>query len=81
MSGCTLPPDSNEMDIGRSDQEAFPSASKKYDDSFSAMSRIELCPYSYFRCCGCFRGPWVLFVTTDEFSVRFTKITSSIGVS
>ena len=28
-----------------------------------------------------FGGPWVLFVTTDEFSVRVTKITSRIGVS
>ena len=26
-------------------------------------------------------GPWVLFVTTDELSVRVTKIMSRIGVS
>ena len=26
-------------------------------------------------------GPWVSFVATDEFSLRFTKITSRIGVS
>ena len=32
---------------GSSDQEAPPSASK--NASFSAMSRIEMCPYSYFR--------------------------------
>ena len=30
---------------------------------------------------GYFGSPWVLFVTTDEFSVRITKITSRIGVS
>ena len=42
---------------------------------------MEVCPYSYFRWCGYFRGPWVSFVTTVEFSVRVTKITSSIGVS
>ena len=53
----------------------------KNRDSFSAMSRIEVCPYSYFRWCGYFRGPWVSFVTTDEFSVRVTKITWKIGVS
>ena len=23
------------------------------------MSRMEVCPYSYFRCCGYFQGPWV----------------------
>ena len=45
------------------------------------MSRKEVCPYSFFRWCGYFWGPWVLFVTTDEFSVRVTKITSRIGVS
>ena len=30
--------------------------------------------------CGCFRGSWVQFVVTDEFSVRITKITSRISV-
>ena len=36
---------------------------------------MEVCPYSYFRWCGYFRGPWVSFVvTTDEFSVRVTKL-------
>ena len=29
-----------------------------------------------FQWCGYFWGPWVPFVTTDEFSVRVTKITS-----
>ena len=28
-----------------------------------------------------FQGPWVSFVTIDDFSERFTKITSKIGVS
>ena len=32
----------------------------------------------YFNLC---QGPWVLFVMTDEFSVRATKITSRIDVS
>ena len=39
----------------------------------------ELCPYSYFRWCGYFRGPWVSFVTTDDFVVRVTKITSLLS--
>ena len=44
-----------------------------------SMLCLEVCPYSYFRWCGYFRGPWVSFVTTDKFSVRFTKITSRIS--
>ena len=44
-------------------------------------SRMEMRPYSYFRWCGYFWGPWVSFVTADEFSVRVTNITSRIGVS
>ena len=42
---------------------------------------MEVHPYSYFWWCGYFWGPWVSFVTTDEFSVKVTKITSRIGVS
>ena len=42
---------------------------------------MEVCPYSYFRWCRYLWGPWVSFVTKDEFSVRVTKITSRIGVS
>ena len=36
---------------------------------------------SLFCWCRYFSGPWVSFVTTDEFLVRVTKITSKIGVS
>ena len=54
---------------------------KKYWGSFSVMYCMEVCPYSYFWLCGYFQGRWVSFVTTDEFSVRVTKITSRIGVS
>ena len=42
---------------------------------------MEVRSYSYFRWCGYFWSPWVSFVTTDEFSVRVTKITSRICVS
>ena len=37
-------------------------------------SQMEVRPYSYFRWCGYFWGPWVSFVTADEFSVRVTKL-------
>ena len=42
---------------------------------------MEVCPYSYFWWCGYFRGPWVSFVTTDDFPVRDTKNTARIGAS
>ena len=53
----------------------------KNNGSFSAMFSIEVCPYSYFWCCGYFRGPWVSFVMRNKYSVRVTKITSKICVS
>ena len=31
---------------------------------------MEVRPYSYFRWCGYFWGPWVSFATTDEFLVK-----------
>ena len=37
------------------------------------MSRMEVCPYSYFWWYGYFRGPGVTFVKTDKFSVRVTN--------
>ena len=49
--------------------------------SFNAMSRIWVCPYSYFRLCRHSRGLCLSFVTTGEFAVWVTKITSSISVS
>ena len=42
---------------------------------------MEVHPYSYFWWCGYFWGPWMSFVTRDEFSVSVTRITSRIGVS
>ena len=42
---------------------------------------MEVHPYSYFWWCGYFWGPWVSFVTTDEFSLRVTQIISRICVS
>ena len=71
FSGCTLSPDSKETKLGSSD-EASPSAGKKYRGSFSAMSRMEVCPYSYFWWYGYLRGPGLSFVKTDKFSVGVT---------
>ena len=45
----------------------------KYHISFSTMLRIKVCPYSYFCCCGCYRGLWVSFDTPAKFSMRVTK--------
>ena len=79
FSGCPVPPDSKETKLGSSNQETSPSAGAGVVLVLS--SGMEVRPYSYFRLCGYFWGPWVSFVTTDEFSVRITKITSRIGVS
>ena len=74
FSGCTVPPDSKETKLGSSDQEASPSAGKNTGVVLVPCSRMEVRPYSYFRWCGYFRGPWVSFVTTDEFSVKVAKL-------
>ena len=81
LSDCTVPSDSKETELGGSDQEASPSAGKNTGVVSVPCSLIEVRPYSYFRWCGYFCGPCVSFVTTDEFSVRVTKITLRIGVS
>ena len=81
FSGCTVPPDSKETEFGSSETKRLLHQQVKYRGSFSAMSRMEVCPYNYFWWCGYFRGPGVSFVTKHEFSVRVTNITSRIGVS
>ena len=140
MNSCSVPPDSKEPKLGSSQEQAFQSVGKNTGVVLVPMSRMKMCPYSYFQWCGYFRGPWVsftyspsynltppispvmigqhlifcsmtsptywnsprkctpvkykkrqktwvsnchidnLFVTTDTFSVRVTKITSRIGV-
>ena len=81
VSGCTIPPDNKEIKLESSDQEASPLAGKNTGVVLVPCLRMEVRPYSYFRWCGYFWGPWVSFVMTDEFSVRVTKITSGIDVS
>ena len=80
FSGCTVPPDSKEKELGHSDQEASPSAGKN--------TRIVLVPCHAWKC-----GPIAIFggvhisevprchLLRQIFSVRATKITSRIGVS
>ena len=46
----------------------------KIPDSFSAKSIMEVYHYCYFQWRGYFEGPWVSFVSTDEFSERVTKL-------
>ena len=64
-----MPPDSKEIELGSSDQEASPSACKNTGVVLVPCSCMEVHPYR------------VSFVTADEFSVRVKKITSRIGLS
>ena len=73
FSGCTVPPDSKETELGSSDKEASPSAGKNTGVVLVPCLCMEVCPYSFFKWCGCFWGCWVSFVTTDEFSVRVSE--------
>ena len=73
-------PDSKETELGSSDHEASPSAGKNTGVVLVSCSRMEVCLYSFSQWCGYFRGPWMSFVTTDEFSVKVTEINLRIGV-
>ena len=66
FSGCIVLPASKKIEAGSSGQGASPSAVKNTREVLVVWT---------------FRGPYVSFVTTDELSVRVTKITSKIGVS
>ena len=79
MSGCTVPLDSTETKLGRSDQEAFASEYKN--------SRVVIVPCWALKCV-----PTAILGAVDisevpgchllhEFSVRVKKITSGICVS
>ena len=81
FSGSIVPPDCKETELGSSNQEATPSVEKYTRINLVPSSCMEVHPYSYFWWCGYFWGPWVSFVKADEFSVRITKTTSTIGAS
>ena len=74
FSGCTVLPDSKETKLKSNDQVASPSAGKNTGVLLVPCLCMEVHPYSCFRWCRYFWGPWVSFLTTDEFSVRVTKI-------
>ena len=75
FSGCTVLPESKEIKLESSDQEVSPLAGKNTKVVLVPCLCMEVRPYSYFWWCGYFRGPWISFVTTDEFSVKVVKIT------
>ena len=70
FSGCTVPSDNKEIQLGGSSQEASPSAGKN--------TGVVLVPCGTWNCvptavwwCGYLQGHWMSFVTT-EFSVTAT---------
>ena len=81
FSGCNVPPDTKETKLGSRNKEDSLWAGKNNEIVLVPRSHMKVCPYSYFRRYGYFRGPWISFIMTDEFSLRVTKITSRIGVS
>ena len=64
-------PVSEGTELGSSNQEASPSAVKNTGVVFVPCSHMEVHPYSFSS--GVDRGPWVSFVTTDDFSVTLKK--------
>ena len=73
FSGCTVPPDSKETELGSSNQEASPSASKNTGVVLVPCSCMEVHPYSYFQWHGYFWGPWVSFVNTFTVDDELTR--------
>ena len=71
FSGCPVLPESKETGLESSDQEASPSAGKNTGVVLESCCAWKCDPTAI---------PWVSFVTTDESSVRVTKITSRIGI-
>ena len=64
--------------LGSGDWEASPWAAKNTGVVLVPFLHTKVHPYSYFQWCGYFWSPWVSFVSTDELSVKVTKITSRI---
>ena len=71
-----MPPDSKETELVSSDEEASRSVGKNTGIVLVPCRTWKCIPMaiSYFRWCGYFQVPRVSFVTTDEFSVRVTKL-------
>ena len=69
---CTVLPDSKETEHGSGGQEASPLAGKNTDVVLVPCCAL-MCVTKLFFWCGHSWGPWVSFVTTNEFSVRIKK--------
>ena len=74
FSGCTVAPDSKETKLGISDQEASSPAGKNARVVLVPCLHMEVCSYSYFRCCGYLWVPWVSFVSTDDSIQDFISV-------
>ena len=74
-----MPPDSKETKLGF--QGVSPSAGKNTGIVLVPCRAWKCVPTAISGGMNIFRGPWVSFVMTDEFSVKVTKITSRIVVS
>ena len=48
------------------------------EEIYMATSKCIKQLYSYLQWYGYFCGPWVSFITTDEFSMRITKLTQGL---
>ena len=48
LSGCTVPPDSKEIELGSSNLEVSPSVGKNTGVVLVPCSHMEVHPYSYF---------------------------------
>ena len=88
FSGCTVPPDIKETELGGSNQEVSLS-SGKIPGQFYAMQCMEVCPRAISSGVD-ISVVWVLFVATDQFSLRvknllqglvFHKLTAYLSVS
>ena len=80
FSDCTVLRDNKETKLRSSNQEASPSGGENTGVVLVGWLLIEVHPYNHFWWLEYFWGPWVSFVTTDEFSVMVTKMSSRIGV-
>ena len=69
----TVPPDSNQTELGSSNQEASSSAGKHSRVILLPCCTWECVPTAISGCMGISKILGVSFVTTDEFSVRVTK--------
>ena len=78
FSGCTGLPDSEETELGSSNQEASSSTGKNTRVVLEPCSHMEVHPYSFFQWCG-YVVPGCHLL--GQFSVRIAKISSRIGFS